>query len=112
MGRKKNDPLKTVLDQIETDNKTGCWLFKGFITGHGYGRVGTSGKNLLAHRIVFDRLVKPIPKGLMICHKCDVRNCVNPDHLFLGTARDNVHDMIAKGRNASSCSIYSFEKSA
>lgn len=51
-----------------------------------------------AHRFIYRISVGPIPKGMCICHKCDNRRCINKDHLFLGTAADNVADMMAKGR--------------
>lgn len=52
----------------------------------------------LAHRMSYDCFIAPIPDGMLICHKCDNRKCVNPDHLFVGTQSDNRNDMYAKGR--------------
>lgn len=52
------------------------------------------------HRVSWEIHNGPIPDGLMVCHHCDVRHCVRPDHLFIGTQRDNIADMIAKGRKA------------
>jgi hypothetical protein len=52
----------------------------------------------LAHRMSWEMHFGPIPEGMLVLHHCDVRRCVRPDHLFLGTARDNTRDMIAKGR--------------
>lgn len=79
-----------------------CWIWLGNHDHHGYGLMsigGRAGRQHPAHRISYTMFVGPIPDGLLVCHTCDVRNCVNPDHLFIGTSRDNTQDMIAKGRN-------------
>jgi hypothetical protein len=79
-------------------NKTdGCWLWTGRKI-EGYG-VLPEKKTTRAHRKVFELVHGPIPSGLLVCHKCDIRSCVNPDHLFLGTHTDNAHDRVKKGRS-------------
>jgi hypothetical protein len=84
---------------VSTHNQSGCWLWVGGLADTGYG-VFWDGKKLLgAHRYSFMRYKqKEIPKGLFVCHTCDVRSCVNPEHLFLGTAKDNARDCSKKGR--------------
>lgn len=77
---------------------SGCWLWRGFITKYGYGRVGHAGKYRQAHRASWEVHREPIPDGMDVLHECDVRSCINPDHLFLGTDIDNIADMDAKGR--------------
>ena len=75
-----------------------CLYWRGYIDALGYGRFIALGENK-AHRVSWILHNGEIPPGLKVLHKCDVRNCVNPAHLFLGTQADNVHDMMAKKRD-------------
>lgn len=78
-----------------------CWLWEGAQAGSGYGTFcGADGKMTSAHRIAYWLVNGDIPPGYVICHKCDVKLCVNPDHLWCGTQQQNVDDMIQKGRFA------------
>lgn len=79
---------------------TGCWLWSDVLNGRGYGHLTFNRKVYLAHRFSWELHRGPITDGLFVCHKCDVRSCVNPDHLFLGTCKDNLQDMGRKGRSA------------
>jgi hypothetical protein len=76
-----------------------CWEWKGQRNVKGYGSVKVAGKSLLAHRLSYLLYVGRLTPGHSVCHRCDNPPCVRPDHLFAGTAKDNVEDMIRKGRN-------------
>jgi hypothetical protein len=90
-------------------DKTGeCWIWTGMTnqrptspTGHNpsYGRFKLNGKITVAHRVSYTIHHGQIPPGLCVCHRCDVPLCVNPDHLFLATQRENVADCDRKGRS-------------
>lgn len=80
-----------------SSNAKGCWLWPN-TTPLGYARIGKVPK--FAHRIAWERAnARVVPDGLFVLHRCDVPNCVNPDHLFIGTQADNMRDMAAKGRS-------------
>lgn len=76
-----------VLDRtVKTDT---CWLWPGNLTGDGYGRLKDNGKEVRAHRVVYEALVGSIPEGMHLHHLCRTRNCVNPEHLEPVTNQEN-----------------------
>lgn len=85
----------------KVDRSGDCWEWQASRSTHGYGFFGRDGKVLYAHRVSYEITNGLIPKGpkrLHVCHHCDNPPCVRPDHLFLGTASDNLNDAYRKGR--------------
>lgn len=75
-----------------------CWEWTGAVTNHGYGHFTTAKRQWLAHRFMWTAVRGEIPIGMFVCHHCDNPRCVRIGHLALGTATDNMRDMVAKGR--------------
>lgn len=98
-------PIKRFFEKVE--KTASCWMWVGgrFGTNRGeyfrYGCFLMSKQRgaMLAHRASWELHYGEIPNGMVVCHKCDTPLCVNPDHLFLGTQKDNAMDMVSKGRN-------------
>ena len=92
---------KTIEDYLETTieriTESGCWIWMGALQTKGYGDI-RDGKPRLAHRAVYEKYKGKIDDSKMILHICDNRSCVNPEHLFLGDAKENFYDSLKKGR--------------
>lgn len=79
-----------------------CWEWSANSYSNGYGQFQLNGKPHLAHRIAYELVNGPIPKGLVVRHKCDNPSCIKPEHLELGTQFDNIRDMVKRGRHTNS----------
>lgn len=90
MRRDRKTRFLQLIDHLPND----CWQWEGNLCSHGYGRFS----GMYAHRAAYELWVGAIPEGMFVCHKCDTPRCVNPFHMFIGTAADNQKDMSLKGR--------------
>lgn len=81
--------------------QTGCWLWTASTAGKGYGQLRVPGtrRNVYAHRFSYELFKGPVPRGMHLLHSCDNPRCVNPDHLSIGTCKDNLQDMKSKDRS-------------
>ena len=79
---------------------SGCWLWTACRDGHGYGMFRMDGTTLRANRVSYERYVGPIASGQIVRHKCDNPRCINPNHLELGTYKENTADMHKRHRAA------------
>ena len=102
--------MKNVLTPIEVrfwpkvSKSTSCWVWKGSKNNKGYGKISNGGRGKgmkLAHRLSYEIAYGPISKDIYVLHICDNPSCVRPDHLFLGSKKDNSQDMAKKGRHPS-----------
>jgi hypothetical protein len=95
---KINDTLANRLAKQSTVTDCGCIEWTGDRLSSGYGRISINYKTKRVHRVSYELSIGPIPEGMCVLHRCDNPPCFNPDHLFLGTNKENTEDMYNKGR--------------
>lgn len=94
-----DDRFEMYVDRTPGHGPNGdCWLWTGTINGSGYGQFSIDNKPVSIHNFSYKKHKGHIPKGMFVCHLCDFKVCCNPDHLWLGTPRDNSEDRDNKGR--------------
>lgn len=103
----KSIPLTEKLKNIVI-TVSGCWEYQGNRDKNGYGRIKKNGKRLGAHVVSYEIHKGQIENGLCICHTCDNPPCINPEHLFKGTHKENSEDAIRKGRLTPMAYVRSF----
>jgi hypothetical protein len=102
MARPNHINVIPVIDRLKAKtifSEDGCWLWTGHLGHNGYGQIAAYGKRMRVHRVSYELHKGRVPEGSMVLHHCDVRNCWNPDHLFIGSAAENTDDMMAKDRH-------------
>lgn len=101
MARPRISISEKIANKVAKIPETGCWIWLGSITKHGYGKMTLGAKtHISAHRASYELKHGQIPEGMLALHHCDVKCCVNPDHIFLGTQQANMNDKVCKNRQA------------
>ena len=103
--RKEMGLQERILARVAMQPDSGCWLWDGSSNGR-YGQINVGGRPVLAHRASYEAFKSRPDDDALVCHRCDTPYCVNPDHLFLGTVRENAIDMASKGRGANQFGRY------
>lgn len=98
MGRHRIDVRQRLEQYRRIDPVTGCWIWTKSCGEKGYGQIWIVDKFVRVSRAAYEIFIGPIPEGLNVCHICDNPPCFNPAHLFAGTQKQNISDMMAKGR--------------
>lgn len=97
-GPKSRDLILRITENVKEDSNL-CWIWQRQKSSTGYGKITVSSKKLFAHRVSYEVFKGNIPENKIVMHTCDNPSCVNPDHLKLGTQKENIQDMFSKGRN-------------
>lgn len=95
---RKEELKKRLNERCAINEFTGCWEWTRSSNGSGYGSFNFNGVHTTAHRQSYMAYKGEIPQGIIVCHTCDNKKCINPEHLFLGTYKDNYRDAVSKGK--------------
>lgn len=87
-----------LVKNCDTNSQGGCWTWRAYTNPNGYGQFRRGGQSYLAHRAAYCLFNGPVIDGINVLHKCDNPPCCNPEHLFLGTQKENMQDCARKGR--------------
>lgn len=102
LGKARAIPaIERFLQKVSPEPNSGCWLWLGAMGKNGYGSFGPGGRygsTKRAHKFSYEHFIGKVPSGLVIRHACDVKLCVNPDHLIVGTQAENLEDAFVRGR--------------
>ena len=99
IGDRELSLLDRLLNKIKINQYTNCWEWIGSTNNIGYGFIRDGKGMRTAHRVSYEEHIGAIPKNMCVCHTCDNPKCINPDHLWLGTRKQNTQDMIDKKRH-------------
>lgn len=108
MAKQKIDPIIRFNSKYIVDEETGCWNWQGCLNKGGYGLFSHYKRSFLAHRFSYEYFNGPLIKGLICCHSCHNRSCVNPNHLRQDTTLSNSIDMVVAKRQQ--CQILSIDE--
>lgn len=86
------DPVERLKNSYIVDSNTGCWKYTGYIATNGYGQITVNKKTLRVHRFAYETFVGPLDPELEICHSCNCKSCINPEHLRQDTKSSNAID--------------------
>jgi len=98
MPKKYKPVVERFWEKVKINEETGCWEWIANKDSYGYGQFTYNGNTIKAHRLAWKIMYGDIPEGMSVLHKCDNPSCVNYFHLFLGSQKDNMVDMVTKGR--------------
>lgn len=97
MAPPRIDPVERIMKRVKEYRK--CWIYTGTKDRDGYGMIGIGRKQFRTHRVMFERFVRKLTYGEIVCHHCDNPSCVNPDHLYAGSFKDNALDREKRNRS-------------